>query len=91
LPDIGGLEFIERVRSNPGWQHIPIVIVSAQGEADGMEVLKGAMSITKADGMMPGEVVRWVQNVVDTAVTSLPAPPAPRAVPASTRAFPERQ
>jgi signal transduction histidine kinase/CheY-like chemotaxis protein len=81
LPDMDGCRVIERMRSTPTWQHIPIIVVSGQDEIDSHEALSGAVMVAKADGLMPGEVVRWVQSVVDTAVTSLPAPPALRAGP----------
>jgi LPXTG-motif cell wall-anchored protein len=74
LPDMDGSQLVERVRSNPEWQHVPIVIVSAHGETDSLKILEGGVSISRADGLMPGEVVRWVQHVVDTTVTTLPAP-----------------
>ena len=66
LPDIDGFQVIERIRSTPPWQHIPIVVVSGQDEMDNLEVLRGAMLIAKSEGLMPGEVVQWVQKVLDT-------------------------
>ena len=78
LPDMHGSQVIERIRSNPAWQHIPIVIVSAQDELDNYDILMGSMMIAKADGLLPGEVVRWVQGVVNTTVTSLPTPQVPK-------------
>ena len=48
-------------------QHIPIVIVSAQDEIDHQLTLKGSMMIVKEAGLKAGEVVQWVQKVLDTA------------------------
>jgi signal transduction histidine kinase/CheY-like chemotaxis protein len=76
LPEIDGFEVIERIRSTPDWQQIPIVVVSGEDEMDDQETLAGTMMVAKAEGLRPGEVVRWVQNVVDTSVTSLAEPPA---------------
>jgi signal transduction histidine kinase/CheY-like chemotaxis protein len=81
LPDMEGAQVIERIRSNPRWQHIPVVVVSGQDEIGNQEALAGAIVIAKADGLMPAEIVRWIQDVVDTTVTTLPAPPASQAVP----------
>jgi signal transduction histidine kinase/CheY-like chemotaxis protein len=81
LPDMHGLQVIECIRSNPTWQHIPIVIVSAQDELDNNDILMGSMMIAKADGVLPGEVVRWVQGIVNTTVTPLPARQVPKEVP----------
>jgi CheY-like chemotaxis protein len=74
LPDIDGAQIIERMRANPAWQHIPILVVSAQDESDYRASLPGAMAVAKASGLTPGEVVQWVQHVADTAAR-LPALP----------------
>ncbi len=66
LPDLDGVQIIDRIRSTPMWQHIPIVAVSAQDEIDNLEALTGAMVIAQAGGLKPGEVVRWIQHVLDT-------------------------
>lgn len=68
LPDIDGAQIIERMRANPAWRHIPILVVSAQDESDYRASLPGAMAVAKASGLTPGEVVQWVQHVADTAV-----------------------
>jgi CheY-like chemotaxis protein len=75
LPDIHGLQVIEDIRSHPEWRDIPIVIVSAQGELENQETLTGSVTLTKANGLTPGEVVQWVQHMVDTTITRLLAPP----------------
>jgi signal transduction histidine kinase/CheY-like chemotaxis protein len=68
LPDIPGQQVIEHIRATPEWHHMPIVIVSGQDEIDGTETLVGSMAIAKAEGLMPGEMVQWVQNVMNTTV-----------------------
>jgi CheY-like chemotaxis protein/anti-sigma regulatory factor (Ser/Thr protein kinase) len=67
MPNMDGFQFIERVRSNPAWQHIPVVVVSAQDEMARKEILTGAMMVARANGLMPSEVVKYIRNVVDTA------------------------
>jgi len=67
LPDLNGIQIIEILRSTPDWQEIPIVIVSAQDEIDNLEVLQGGFLITKASGLLPGQLVQWIQQVVDNA------------------------
>jgi signal transduction histidine kinase/CheY-like chemotaxis protein len=74
LPDMEGVQVIEHVRSRLEYQHIPIVIVSAQDEMDHQMILKGPMMIAKADGLKASEVVQWVQNVID-ATTRIRTPP----------------
>jgi CheY-like chemotaxis protein/anti-sigma regulatory factor (Ser/Thr protein kinase) len=81
LPDIHGFQVVERIRSDPAGKHTPIVIVSASDELDSHKALMGSMTIAKAGGLLPGEVVRWVQGIVNTTVTSLPARPVPKEAP----------
>ena len=47
LPDIDGVQIIERIRRNPAWRRLPIVVVSAQEEIDTLETLNGPMVIAK--------------------------------------------
>jgi CheY-like chemotaxis protein len=65
LPDMGGLEMLAKIRANPAWEELPVVIVSAQDEADTLPAVSGAATLAKASGLLPGELVRWVQNLVD--------------------------
>lgn len=67
MPHLDGFQVIERIRSTEPWQHIPIIVVSAQDQADSEAVSCGAMSVARADGLMPGELVHWIQNMVDMA------------------------
>ncbi len=82
LPDMDGRQVIDRLRQRPGWQAIPVVVVSGQDEIGNEQALPGAITIARAGGMTPSEVVRWVQAVADSTVTNAPAPPGPPARPA---------
>jgi len=70
LPDMDGADVIERMEANPRWQDIPIVVVSGRDEIVSLPVLRGTMSIGKANGLVPGELIRWIAGVVDTAIPS---------------------
>lgn len=70
LPDIDGLQVIEYIRSRPAWQHLPIVVISAQDEMNHRQALKGAMTITKVENLTAGDVVRWLQGVIAPAALS---------------------
>jgi signal transduction histidine kinase/CheY-like chemotaxis protein len=72
LPDLKGFEVIARMREDPAWRDIPVVIVSAQDELDDPEPLAGGMLVAKSEGLLPGEVMHWVQGVVRTTVSPLP-------------------
>ncbi len=66
LPDTSGAQVIERIRSNPAQRHLPIIVVSARDEIDTIGALPGVMLATKGSGVLPGEVVRWVQHALET-------------------------
>lgn len=33
MPEMNGLELLERVRAHPGWSEIPVILISAEGES----------------------------------------------------------
>jgi CheY-like chemotaxis protein len=66
LPDLNGAQLVEIMRGHPVWRSIPIVVVSAQDELDGLEVLHGALTVTKAGGLLPGDLIRWLGAVMGT-------------------------
>ncbi len=67
LPDISGLEVLTHIRDIPGGEDIPIIIISAQDEVNSSTLIQGTVRITKAEGLMPGEEIQWIQKVLDTA------------------------
>jgi CheY-like chemotaxis protein len=71
LPDLNGMQLVAILRAHPVWHSIPIVIVSAQDELDGLEVLHGALTITKAGGLLPGDLIRWLGALMGTRTPSV--------------------
>jgi signal transduction histidine kinase/CheY-like chemotaxis protein len=65
LPNMDGVQVLDRIRANPAWRHLPVVVVSAQEEIDTLEALPGGVLMTKAHGVAAGEVVRWVQHALE--------------------------
>ncbi|MCB0182671.1 MAG: response regulator [Caldilineaceae bacterium] len=68
LPDLHGHQILEQLRANPAWREIPTVIVSAQDELDNLEPLPGSLFVAKTNGILPGQLVQWIQQVLDHAV-----------------------
>lgn len=64
LPGLGGFQVIEQIRSEPEWQKIPIVVISAQDEIDQAQLLDGPVLLTKEKGMSPGELVGWIEHAL---------------------------
>ena len=80
LPDMDGAQVIAHLRAIPGCREIPVVIVTGREEMDQGVPLKGAVVMTKANGMLPHEIAGWIQGLVDAGVTSDPGPQVPTAV-----------
>jgi CheY-like chemotaxis protein len=66
LPDLNGVQLVEILRAHPILRSIPIVVVSAQDELEGLEVLHGALMMTKAGGLLPGDLIRWLNAFMGT-------------------------
>ena len=67
LPDLNGIEVLQQIRAMPTGQHVPIIVVSAQDGIDTLKALTGPVFVAKADGLMPGEVIQWIQKTLDLA------------------------
>ena len=66
LPDMDGAQVVDRVQGDASWRHTPIVIVSGQDEIGNLEAVSGGMSVGKVNGLLPAEVIQWIQSIVDT-------------------------
>jgi signal transduction histidine kinase/CheY-like chemotaxis protein len=81
LPDMDGAQVLAQIRADPEWKQVLVIVVSAQDEIDYQEPIEGPLVVVKRNGLMPGEVMRWVQSVASSAITLRPMPVAPRAAP----------
>lgn len=64
MPDMDGVEVLRRIRANPAWRHIPVIVVTAQEEISTIRSMVGPLVIAKAGGLGSGELVRWLQSMV---------------------------
>jgi signal transduction histidine kinase/CheY-like chemotaxis protein len=76
LPDQPGSELIATLRASETWRHLPVVVISAQDQMMLLGPVSGALVATRGRSFEPGDVVRWVQSVLDL---------SPRAQHASSR------
>ncbi len=81
LPDLGGLQIIEHLRSTPDWRHLPIIVISGQEEANSQAAPRGAMTVVRGDGLLMSDMIRWLQDSVSRAASVPPAHPMPTAGP----------
>lgn len=66
MPDMDGFEFVERVRMNPVWSRIPIVVVTAKDlTADERKRLNGSVeAILHKTGGSRGEILNQMRGLV---------------------------
>jgi len=75
LPDLDGNEVLARIRANPDWADLPVMIVSAQDEVEeGQAVLAGPFVVGNSSGMLPSQTVRFIQLAVETCAHADPRP-----------------
>lgn len=67
LPDMNGLKLLEQIRANPVIESTAVIVVSGHDDVDLVESLQGALVVTRAAGLLRGDVVQWIQRVLDTA------------------------
>ena len=63
LPDMDGVQVVERLRAEPEFQELPVIITSAQ-DMTSLESLPGTIVIAKPEGFAASEVVRCVQHLL---------------------------
>lgn len=69
LPDMGGFEILETLKSTPTTKDIPVIILSNLGGRDEIEkgVALGASSYLIKSNILPHEVAEMVQSQIDSA------------------------
>ena len=65
LPDIDGFQVIQAVRADPANDAMRIVIITAYEEVDSSNLLAGTLSVTRGTGMMPTQIIGWIQGMLD--------------------------
>ncbi len=68
LPDMGGFEILEKLKSNPTTKDIPVIILSNLGGRDEIEkgVALGASAYLIKSNILPHEVAEMVQSQIDS-------------------------
>jgi CheY-like chemotaxis protein len=68
LPDMGGFEILEKLKSDPATSSIPVIILSNLGGRDEIErgVKLGASSYLIKSNILPHEVAEMVQSQIST-------------------------
>jgi CheY-like chemotaxis protein len=69
LPDMDGYEVVDRIRATEDGHHTPIVIVSGQDQMLDQQVLSGAITISETGGMTTAQMMQWIQEIADRAVS----------------------
>ena len=71
LPDVDGLEFMERLRDESGAIHVPIIMITGRGSENvAVEAMKrGAMDYIVKSEASPANLLRAIVNAIDRAET----------------------
>lgn len=74
LPDMGGFEILEQLKSNPATKDIPVIILSNLGGREEIEkgVSLGAASYLIKSNILPHEVAEMVQSQIATTESTAP-------------------
>lgn len=63
MPKMGGAEFIRRMRAMPGYERLPVLVVSSEGNPEMEEALRGAgVSAFLKKPTMPGTMVEMLKQ-----------------------------
>lgn len=64
MPGLSGYEVIQAVREDPQLKGVRMVVVSGNYTADGMSNIPGPVIISKSGGLLPGTLVRLIDNLL---------------------------
>jgi len=65
MPVMNGYQFLERIKTMPRYQHIPVIVVTGQDGTNEFEVLDGTFSMARKSGIRANEIVQLIQTIVD--------------------------
>ncbi len=66
MPEVDGFAVIREMKTSPALADVPIILASAYGAADAIVPnVKGRLSVFRADGFQPIELVQCVERLVD--------------------------
>ncbi|HVO43726.1 MAG TPA: ATP-binding protein [Aggregatilineales bacterium] len=66
LPDFEPVELTQRIRSEPCARDVPIIVISGRDAVGSVEVVNGPVTVSKANGVPPGQIIRWVESILET-------------------------
>ncbi|MBN1681375.1 MAG: response regulator [Anaerolineae bacterium] len=67
LSDIDGAYVISQIRSNPRFDSMCIIVITAYEEIDMVTILRGTATVTKGAGLRPNEIAQWIQSGLEIA------------------------
>lgn len=66
MPDMSGLEVINRIRANPRFHHLPVIIVSGQDGPEQSEILTGTIQLAREGGFKINDVLHMLHVLLDS-------------------------
>ena len=65
LPDMDGAVLLDRVRAALPDRPMHVIVVTGHGETEGLDLLRGEVTITKSDGMTSSQMLDLIQALVN--------------------------
>ncbi len=65
LPDLDGYQVLELLRADRVSSNPFVVLVSAQDQVDSGRLLRGSLVAWRDSGFLPGEIIRWMQYIIN--------------------------
>lgn len=64
MPDMSGIEVLERINAHETWKNIRVVVVSAQERFDEADTTVGNIVVTRATGVSLTETLLWFKGIL---------------------------
>lgn len=66
LPDVNGIQLIEKIRAQPDSTHIPIVVVTGEDKVERDGILTGKpLMLIRENGVTPGDAIHIIQSALE--------------------------
>lgn len=66
MPDIHGTDVLEQICAQSNGTPPRVIVVSAEDDPETLQYIPGSLTLTRSQGLKPGEIIRWLQCIIDS-------------------------